>query len=228
MSAILALKGFRVMQIGCDPKADSTLFLRRDIPLVPILDTFQEKLGDITCEDMVVRGYQGVICAEAGGPSPGTGCAGRGIIKALDLLKLHRYEQLLKPDVVFYDVLGDVVCGGFAMPLRNTYSDKVVAISSGEQMSIHAARNLGMAIKNVTRRGYGGLSGIIVNKKNVPHEDEKMQKLALELRCPVVGVISESALVRAASDREMTVLEAFGENESTQEYERLALSLIEQ
>ena len=133
------------MQIGCDPKADSTIALRYGEAVPTVLDLFREKKQDLRLEDMVRTGYQGVICVEAGGPTPGLGCAGRGIITALEKLKETGAYEVYQPDVVLYDVLGDVVCGGFSMPMRKGYADKVFIITSGENMAIHAGANIAMA-----------------------------------------------------------------------------------
>ena len=130
------------MQIGCDPKADSTIALRHGEAVPTVLDLFREKKQDLRLEDMVRIGYQGVICVEAGGPTPGLGCAGRGIITALEKLKELGAYDVYKPDVVLYDVLGDVVCGGFSMPMRGGYADKIFIITSGENMAIHAAADM--------------------------------------------------------------------------------------
>ena len=226
MSAALAGQGYTVMQIGCDPKADSTISLRRGRELTPVLDTYRDKVKDIELEDMYTIGYNGVICVEAGGPTPGIGCAGRGVAKALDLLKQRNFEQVLHPDVVFYDVLGDVVCGGFSMPLGRHYADDVYVISSGEQMAIYAAMNLGLAMESFKRRGHNGLSGIIANKRSVHGEDEKLQTLSEDLECPIVGVIEHSMVVKKASDDALTVAEAYPSDPMVDVYTKIALDLI--
>ena len=141
VAAALAETGLKVMQIGCDPKADSTILLRHGEAVPAVLDLYNEKKQALQLEDMIRIGYNGVICVEAGGPTPGLGCAGRGIITALEKLKELGAYDVYKPDVVIYDVLGDVVCGGFSMPMRNGYADKVFIITSGENMAIHAAAN---------------------------------------------------------------------------------------
>ena len=148
VAVALAEKGLKVMQIGCDPKADSTIALRHGEAVPTVLDLFREKKQDLRLEDMVRTGYQGVICVEAGGPTPGLGCAGRGIITALEKLKETGAYEVYQPDVVLYDVLGDVVCGGFSMPMRKGYADKVFIITSGENMAIHAGANIAMAVEN--------------------------------------------------------------------------------
>ena len=142
VAAALAESGLKVMQIGCDPKADSTIQLRHGEPVPTVLDLYKEKKQSLQLEDMVRIGYNGVICVEAGGPTPGLGCAGRGIITALEKLKETGAYETYQPDVILYDVLGDVVCGGFTMPMRNGYADKVFILTSGENMAIHAAANI--------------------------------------------------------------------------------------
>ena len=135
VAAALAEKGLTVMQIGCDPKADSTIQLRHGKQMRTVLDLYNEKKQNLKLEDMITTGYQSVICVEAGGPTPGLGCAGRGIITALEKLKETGAYETYKPDIVLYDVLGDVVCGGFSMPMRKGYADKVFIITSGENMA---------------------------------------------------------------------------------------------
>lgn len=154
VAAALAEKGMKVMQIGCDPKADSTILLRHGKKVPTVLELYNEKRQELKLTDMVQIGYGGVVCVEAGGPAPGLGCAGRGIITALEKLKENGAYETYKPDIVFYDVLGDVVCGGFSMPMRKGYADKVFIITSGENMAIHAGANIAMAVDNFRNRGY--------------------------------------------------------------------------
>ncbi len=226
MSAALAGQGLTVMQVGCDPKADSTISLRMGKPLTPVLDIYRKKVKAITLEDMYIRGYNGVICVEAGGPTPGIGCAGRGVAKALELLKEKGAGDILKPDVVFFDVLGDVVCGGFSMPLRRDFTDQVFVVSSGEQMAIHAAMNLGLAMDNFKRRGHNVLAGIIGNKRNVPDEEKKLYQLSEDLECPVVHMLEYSETVKKASDMGLTVSQAFPGDPAAQDYLTLAYKLM--
>ena len=154
VAVALAEKGLKVMQIGCDPKADSTMQLRHGEAVPTVLELVNQRKNDFELEDMVRIGFGGVVCVEAGGPTPGMGCAGRGIITALEKLKEKGAYEVYQPDVVLYDVLGDVVCGGFTMPMRKGYADKVFIVTSGENMSIHAAANIAMAIDNFKNRGY--------------------------------------------------------------------------
>ncbi|MFR4700460.1 MAG: AAA family ATPase, partial [Christensenellaceae bacterium] len=178
IAAALAENGFKVLQIGCDPKADSTTLLRHGEHTDTVLDLIRVRKNDITLEDMVKVGYGGVLCVEAGGPTPGLGCAGRGIISALETLEAKGAYKVYEPDVVLYDVLGDVVCGGFTMPMRSGYADKVFILTSGENMSIHAAANIAMAVDRFKNRGYAELGGLILNRKNVKNEEAKVRELA--------------------------------------------------
>lgn len=152
LSAAFADQGYKVMQIGCDPKADSTINLHSGTELTTVLDLVRTKRNDFTLEDMVTIGYKGIVCVEAGGPTPGLGCAGRGIIAALEKLKEKGAYETYQPDIIIYDVLGDVVCGGFSMPMRDGYADSVFIITSGENMAIHAAANIALAVETQRQR----------------------------------------------------------------------------
>ncbi|MBO4496810.1 MAG: AAA family ATPase [Lachnospiraceae bacterium] len=227
MAAALAMSGKKVMQIGCDPKADSTSLLRGGIPQGTILDLAREKGDAVTLEEMVTEGFAGVLCVEAGGPKPGTGCAGRGIIIAFDKLAEKGAYDVFKPDVVFYDVLGDVVCGGFTMPMRGGYADSVYVITSGENMAIHAAANIAMAVESFHGRGYAELGGIILNKRNVERENEKVAELADDFKTTVIGEIENSALIAKASEQGKTVVEAFPDSAEAEAYKKLAMKILE-
>lgn len=226
VAAALAESGLTVMQIGCDPKADSTKSLLGGRELSTVLELIRKKGDAMTLEDMVVPGYNGVLCVEAGGPIPGLGCAGRGIIAALEKLAEKGAYDKYRPDIVLYDVLGDVVCGGFSMPMRNGYADSVFIITSGENMSIHAAANIAMAIDNFKGRGYARLGGLILNRRNVKNEDEKVNELADDINSRIIGTLSHSETVQAAEELQKTVLEAFPESEMANEYRQLAAAII--
>lgn len=226
VSAALSDMGYKVMQIGCDPKADSTVSLHGRDKITTVLDLVREKKDDFELKDMVAEGYGGVICVEAGGPTPGVGCAGRGIIAALEKLEQKGAYEVYKPDIVIYDVLGDVVCGGFSMPMRGGYADKVFVISSGENMAIHAAANIAVAVDGFKDRGYAQLGGIILNRRNVKNEDEKVQELAEDISSEVIAALSRSDTVQEAEELGKTVIEAFPESEMAQEYRALAKKLL--
>ena len=181
LSCAFADMGLKVMQIGCDPKADSTLYLHGGERIETMLDVLRRKRNKAELEDLVHEGYKGIICAEAGGPTPGLGCAGRGIAAAFEALEERDAFDIIQPDVILYDVLGDVVCGGFAMPIREGYAEKVYILSSGENMAIYAAANIAMAVENFKDRGYASVGGIILNRRNVPNEREKVEVLASDI-----------------------------------------------
>jgi nitrogenase iron protein NifH len=226
VSAALADMGYKVMQIGCDPKADSTSSLHGKGSITTVLELVREHKNDFALEDMVHEGYGGVICVEAGGPTPGLGCAGRGIIAALEKLKEKGAYTAYKPDVVIYDVLGDVVCGGFSMPMRGGYADKVFVITSGENMAIHAAANIAVALDGFKDRGYASLGGIILNHRDVRDEDAKVAELASDIGSEVIGELTRSETVTDAEDLGKTVIEAFPESAMADEYRTLAKKLI--
>lgn len=146
LSVALSLMGYSVMQIGCDPKSDSTKMLMNGWCIPTVLDLIRSQKDDVKLSDIVYTGYNGVLCVEAGGPTPGIGCAGRGIITAFEKMAELKAYEVYRPDIVLYDVLGDVVCGGFAMPLREEYADIVFIVTSGEMMSMFAASNIVQAL----------------------------------------------------------------------------------
>ncbi|UYP00589.1 nitrogenase iron protein NifH [Oceanotoga sp. DSM 15011] len=225
ISAAMASMGFTVMQIGCDPKADSTRNLMgKKIPTV--LDTLRVN-GDATLEELVALSNTNVLCVEAGGPVPGVGCAGRGIITAFEKLEELNAYEIYKPDIVLYDVLGDVVCGGFAMPIRGGYADEVYIVTSGEMMSLYAASNISYAVKNFEKRGYASLKGLILNSKNIENERMLVDKAADEIGIPVVYQIPRSYYVQDAEIDFKTVIEVFPESDMSEHYKNLAKLLLE-
>ena len=226
LSVALAEKGLRVMQIGCDPKADSTLGLRHGEPLPTVLETVRKKKNDFELEEIVKIGYAGVICVEAGGPIPGLGCAGRGIITALEKLEEKGAYEKYRPDVIFYDVLGDVVCGGFSMPMRSGYADEVYIVSSGENMSIYAAANIATAIENFKGRGYAKLGGIILNRRDVKNEMAKVKELCSDFHTEITGILERSGFVTEAEAQQKTVLEAYPDTDIAEDYRKLADKMV--
>jgi nitrogenase iron protein NifH len=215
------------MQIGCDPKADSTSNLTGRAECTTVLDCIEEKGERVQLRDVVIEGYNGVLCVEAGGPTPGIGCAGLGIIAAFKKLEDLRAYEIYAPDIVLYDVLGDVVCGGFAMPMRGEYADNVFIVTSGEAMALFAARNIALAVENFSSRGYAQYSGIILNSRNVKDEAELAEKLAHDTDSEIVARISRSHYVQLAEEQGKTVIEAFPGCDIALEYRALADKLIE-
>ena len=150
LSAAFASMGKRVIQIGCDPKADSTINLLGGKPLLPVMNYMRDMEKDPeTLEDISKTGFGNILCIETGGPTPGLGCAGRGIIATFQLLEELELFETYKPDIVMYDVLGDVVCGGFAAPIREGYAEEVLIVTSGEKMALYAANNIYQAVKTL-------------------------------------------------------------------------------
>ena len=227
LSAAFRKIGYKVMQIGCDPKSDSTKLLMGGKRIPTVLDQLRERENDISLDDIVFQGYNGILCVESGGPTPGIGCAGRGIITAFEKLELLGAYDIYTPDVVIYDVLGDVVCGGFAMPIRKGYADQVFVVTSGEMMAMYAAANILNAVKNFGVRGYARNGGIILNCRNVKDELHLVEKMAGEEGVDVIGVIPRSDLIVAADQQNLPVAELFPESEVAECYRQLALSIME-
>lgn len=209
LSCAFAEKGMKVMQVGCDPKADSTLYLHGGERIPTMLDTLRAKRDAATLNDLIFTGYHGIVCAEAGGPTPGLGCAGRGIAAAFEALDQRDVFEIVQPDLVMYDVLGDVVCGGFAMPIREGYADQVFIVTSGENMSIYAAANIAMAVENFRQRGYAKLGGLILNRRNVPDEYEKVKTLAQDLNTQILADLPRDDHISDAQDTGRGVMEVY-------------------
>ena len=227
VAAVFASQGLRVMQIGCDPKADSTVLLRHGEKVETVLDLVRTRKENFTLEEMVKEGFAGVCCVEAGGPSPGLGCAGRGIIAALEILEKKGAYEKYRPDVVIYDVLGDVVCGGFAAPTREGYAEKVLIVTSGEKMALYAANNINNAVKNFEDRSYAKVYGIVLNHRNVENETEKVTEFADSVGLPIVGEVPRSDEITRCEDRGMTVVEGEPESPAAQAFLNLAKELLE-
>ena len=226
LSAALSNLGYKVMQVGCDPKADSTKTLMQGKFIPTVLNVLRDNGDDIDLEDIVFKGYNGVLCVEAGGPTPGIGCAGRGIITAFEKLEELEAFETYKPDIVIYDVLGDVVCGGFAMPIRNQYANEVYIVTSGEMMSMYAASNISRAVAQFKSRGYAELKGLILNAKNVENEKELVDKLCEEIDTNVFHYIPRNPLVQEAENTGRTVIESFVDSDMANIYIDLAKKIM--
>lgn len=226
LSAALSNLGYKVMQIGCDPKADSTKNLMKGKFIPTVLDVMNEKGDDVNLSDIVFEGYNGVLCVEAGGPTPGVGCAGRGIIAAFEKLEELEAFETFKPDIVIYDVLGDVVCGGFSMPIRNGYAKDVYIVTSGEMMSMYAASNISTAVNQFKNRGYASLKGLILNAKNVEDEQNLVNKLANEIDSEVFHYIPRDKLVQISENDGKTVIEKDENSYMANVYLELAKKIV--
>ena len=226
LSMALSEMGYKVMQVGCDPKADSTGALTEGQNITTVLDAIREKGNDVALEDFVTIGDGGVVCIEAGGPTPGVGCAGRGIITAFEKMEALGAFERYQPDIVIYDVLGDVVCGGFAMPIRNGYARNVFVVTSGEKMAIYAAGNIAIAVDNFKARGYARLRGVLLNCRNVEDEEERVAKFADDIDSRIVSVIPRSGTVQQAEALGKTVVAAFPDSEMADVYRKMAENVL--
>ncbi|MDR3763959.1 MAG: nitrogenase iron protein [Acidobacteriota bacterium] len=220
--AALAEMGKKIMVVGCDPKADSTRLLLGGLIQKTVLDTLREEGGDeVELPSVLISGYRGVQCTESGGPEPGVGCAGRGIITSINLLEqLGAYEQEL--DYVFYDVLGDVVCGGFAMPMREGKAQEIYIVCSGEMMAMYAANNISKGIVKFANAGGVRLGGIICNSRNVDNEKEMVMEFARQLGTQMIHFVPRHNDVQRAEINRKTVIEWNSECSQADEYRTLA------
>ena len=208
LAAAFATMGKRVIQIGCDPKADSTINLLGGEPLRPVMNYMREEDEEPDDLSQISKaGYGGILCIETGGPTPGLGCAGRGIIATFQLLEDMELFEHYKSDVVLYDVLGDVVCGGFAAPIREGYADKVLIVTSGEKMALYAANNISSAVRNFEDRSYARVFGIVLNHRNVENETEKVQAFSEKIGVPIVGEVPRSDEIIHWEEQGKTVIE---------------------
>ena len=224
----LAEMGLKVMLVGCDPKADSTKLLRGGAKVETVLDLLRtHHRSTLPLERMVTEGEGGVLLVEAGGPRPGVGCAGRGIIAAFEALKARRAFEVHRPDVVIFDVLGDVVCGGFAMPIREGWAKNVFIVTSGESMALYAASNIAEAVDTFAERGYAKLGGLILNRRDVPEEFEKVEETAKRLKTRIIGDLPRSPLVQKADEAGRALLLTDPESSMAESYRKLARSILE-
>lgn len=214
------------MVVGCDPKADSTRLLLGGLAQRTVLDTLREEGEDIELEAIMKTGFKGIKCVESGGPEPGVGCAGRGIITSIGMLeRLGAYTEDL--DYVFYDVLGDVVCGGFAMPIREGKAKEIYIVASGEMMALYAANNISKGIQKYALKGGVRLGGIICNSRNVDRELDLLKAFAKELGTQLIHFVPRNNVVQRAEIRKKTVIEFNPEDKQADEYRELARKIEE-
>jgi len=225
LTAGLAESGKKIMVVGCDPKADSTRLLLGTLAQRTVLDTIRTT-QDVELSSIMKIGFGGIKCVESGGPEPGVGCAGRGIITSIGLLEqLGAYTEDL--DFVFYDVLGDVVCGGFAMPIREGKAKEIYIVASGEMMALYAANNIAKGIAKYAQKGGVRLGGIICNSRNVDREHELLAAFAKELGTRLVYFIPRNNMVQRAEINRKTVIQYAPEDSQAQEYRSLAKAIDE-
>lgn len=226
LTAGLVEAGKKVMVVGCDPKADSTRLLLGGLAQKTVLDTLRDEGEDVKLDQIMREGFMGTKCVESGGPEPGVGCAGRGIITSIGLLEnLGAYTDDL--DFVFYDVLGDVVCGGFAMPIREGKAQEIYIVASGEMMALYAANNISKGIKKYARSGGVRIGGIICNSRNVDRERELVAAFAKELGTQLIHFVPRDNEVQRAEIHKKTVIDHKPDANQADEYRELARKIEE-
>jgi nitrogenase iron protein NifH len=222
----LAEMGRRVMVVGCDPKADSTRLLLGGLSQKTVLDTLRTEGEDVDLDDIRKTGFKGTICVESGGPEPGVGCAGRGIITSINLLEqLGAYASSEKLDYAFYDVLGDVVCGGFAMPIREGKAREIYIVVSGEMMAMYAANNICKGIVKFAEAGGVRLGGLICNSRKVDNEMEMITAFAEKLGTQMIHFVPRDNMVQRAEINRKTVIEFDPDHPQAVEYRTLAAKI---
>ena len=224
LNAGLAEMAKKIMIVGCDPKADSTRLILGGLAQQTVLDTLREEGDDVELELVLKEGFSGIKCVESGGPEPGVGCAGRGIITSINLLEqLGAYEADL--DYVFYDVLGDVVCGGFAMPIREGKAQEIYIVCSGEMMALYAANNISKGIQKYASSGGVRLGGLICNSRNVDGEVDLVKAVANELGTQMIHFVPRDNMVQRAEIHKKTVIDFDPECKQADEYRTLATKI---
>ena len=224
--AALAEMGKKIMVVGCDPKADSTRLLLGGLSQKTVLDTLRAEGEDLDLEDVMKIGFQGTRCVESGGPEPGVGCAGRGIITSINLLEqLGAYSDSIGLDYAFYDVLGDVVCGGFAMPIRDGKAKEIYIVVSGEMMAMYAANNICKGIVKFAEAGGVRLGGLICNSRKVDNESELIEALAEKLGTKMIHFVPRDNVVQRAEMNRKTVIAFEPTAAQADEYRDLAKAI---
>ncbi len=221
LSAALSEMGYKVMQFGCDPKADSTNTLRGGTYIPTVLDLLREN-STVDAHEAIFKGFGGIWCVEAGGPAPGVGCAGRGITTAVTLLKQQRIFEELDLDYVIYDVLGDVVCGGFAVPIREGIAEHVFTVTSSDFMAVYAANNLFKGIQKYSNAGGALLGGVIANSINHPYQKEIVDDFVRRTNTQVMQYVPRSLTVTQSELKGRTTIEAAPESPQAEIYRELA------
>ncbi len=223
----MAEMGQRILIVGCDPKADSTRLILHSKAQTTVLHLAAERgaVEDLELEEVMLKGYRDIRCVEAGGPEPGVGCAGRGIITAINFLEENGAYQDL--DFVSYDVLGDVVCGGFAMPIREGKAQEIYIVTSGEMMAMYAANNIARGILKYAHSGGVRLGGLICNSRKVDREIELIETLAERLNTQMIHFVPRDNIVQHAELRRMTVNEYAPDSNQAKEYRALSKKIID-
>ena len=228
LTAALTCKNIKPAQIGCDPKADSVNTLM-DGKFIETISEITREYGNSkeALQKAIYKGFNDILCMEAGGTFPGQGCAGRGVLVALDLIRQYKIFEQNNIDLVVYDVLGDIVCGGFAQPIRHGFAEEVYIVTSGEYMALYAANNIAFSIKQFAQQGLKvRVGGIIGNLRNIQNENEIIKNFAEKLKLPVIQMIPRSDYVQKAEIKGKTVVEVFPDSEQAEVYFELASKIL--
>jgi nitrogenase iron protein NifH len=226
-AAMAHFHGKKIFIHGCDPKADSTRLILGGKPQETLMDLLREQGAEkVTNEKVIKRGFEGIQCVESGGPEPGVGCAGRGVITAIDLMESNNaYTDDL--DFVFFDVLGDVVCGGFAMPIRDGKAQEVYIVASGEMMAVYAANNICKGLVKYAKQSGVRLGGIICNSRKVDHEREFIEEFTAAIGTHMIHFVPRDNIVQRAEFNKKTVTEFDSNQNQALEYSELGRKIIE-
>jgi nitrogenase iron protein NifH len=226
-AALAHFHGKKIFIQGCDPKADSTRLILGGKPQATLMDTLREEGAEKVTNEKVIRiGYGGIRCVESGGPEPGVGCAGRGVITAINLMEANKaYTDDL--DFVFYDVLGDVVCGGFAMPIRDGKAQEVYIVASGEMMAVYAANNICKGLVKYAKQSGVRLGGVICNSRKVDREQEFIEEFTAAIGTQMIHFVPRDNIVQKAEFNKKTVAEYDDTTNQANEYSILAKKIID-
>ncbi|MEW5819557.1 MAG: nitrogenase iron protein NifH [Cyanobacteriota bacterium] len=228
LSAALSYMNYNPAQVGCDPKADSVNTLVGGNFIPTISENIQKYgLSENTIINSAYRGFNNVIAIESGGPPPGQGCAGRGVLVALEYIEKYHLFEIFNVDFVIFDVLGDIVCGGFAQPIRHGFANEIYIVTSAEYMALYAANNIAQSIRLFASQGIGAkAAGLIHNKRNIESEDIIIKSFSDLLDIPIVGDIPRSHIVQQSELQGKTVIEAFDKTDQAECYFQLAYNII--
>ncbi|WP_116133760.1 nitrogenase iron protein [Tropicimonas sp. IMCC34043] len=223
--AALVELGQKILIVGCDPKADSTRLILNSKAQDTVLHLAAEmgSVEDLELEDVLKVGFKDIKCVESGGPEPGVGCAGRGVITSINFLEENgAYDDV---DYVSYDVLGDVVCGGFAMPIRENKAQEIYIVMSGEMMALYAANNISKGILKYANSGGVRLGGLICNERQTDKELELAEAMAAKLGSKLIHFVPRDNIVQHAELRRQTVIEYAPDSKQADEYRQLATKI---
>lgn len=228
LTAAFSFMGINPAQIGCDPKADSVNALTGGNFIDTISDIVRESgNSEESVKKAIYRGFNNILCMESGGPPPGQGCAGRGVLVALDLIRQYKILENNNIDIAVYDVLGDIVCGGFAQPVRQGFAKEVYIVTSGEYMSLYAANNVATSIEHFAQQGLNvKIGGIIGNLRNIENETEIIENFADKIKIPVMQLIPRSNYVQKSEIQGKTVVEAYPDSQQAKIYFDLAGKIL--